>query len=286
MLGLGLGLELSHYAPATDEIPEGAFAFVVDTSLGADTDLAITLQISNTEEALVTWGDGSEDSYTGNGFITKTHTYDSDGEYTVYVEHVIGTYSNPSLASDDRVKMTKILQWGDYPGGNFSGYTSLATLPLNDQPDFGGAATTTISSFFRNADALVSGVGHWDTSATTGFAINIFRDCALFNEDLSGWDTSNWTSMGLTFFAAPSFNQSLGSWDISSCTTMSQMIQGSGMSTANYDATLIGWAAQAPNIQSNVVFSLGPKYTSAAQSARDLLTGTYGWTISDGGLQT
>ena len=58
------------------------------------------------------------------------------------------------------------------------------------------------------------------------------------------------------------------------------------MSTANYDATLIGWAAQAPNIQSNVVFSLGPKYTSAAQSARDLLTGTYGWTISDGGLQT
>jgi hypothetical protein len=64
------------------------------------------------------------------------------------------------------------------------------------------------------------------------------------------------------------------------------MIQGSGMSVENYSACLIGWAAQAPNIQNDVVLTLGPKYTSAAQSARNVLVNDFSWTINDGGLQT
>ena len=62
------------------------------------------------------------------------------------------------------------------------------------------------------------------------------------------------------------------------------MIEGSGLSTANYDKLLIGWAAQAPNIQTGVIFTRGPQYTSAAQAARNVLVGTYLWAINDGGL--
>jgi len=57
------------------------------------------------------------------------------------------------------------------------------------------------------------------------------------------------------------------------------------LSTTNYDNLLIGWAAQAPNIQSNVLFgAAGINRTSASLSAYNTLTTTYNWTITDAGL--
>jgi hypothetical protein len=56
------------------------------------------------------------------------------------------------------------------------------------------------------------------------------------------------------------------------------------LSTTNYDALLIGWAAQ--NVLSNRTVNFGnSQYTAggAAEAARNTLTTTYGWTISDGG---
>jgi len=62
------------------------------------------------------------------------------------------------------------------------------------------------------------------------------------------------------------------------------MLNNTALSDANYSSTLIGWAAQAPNIQSNVSLGAsGLNYDSNAASARALLTGTYGWTITDAG---
>jgi hypothetical protein len=55
------------------------------------------------------------------------------------------------------------------------------------------------------------------------------------------------------------------------------------LNTANYDAILIAWAAQA--VQDNVVAGFGSaKYSAgAAKDARDHLTGTHSWSITDGG---
>ena len=57
-----------------------------------------------------------------------------------------------------------------------------------------------------------------------------------------------------------------------------------GLSTASYDATLIGWAAQ--TVQSGLTCDFGnSQYTAggAAEAARKTLINTYGWTITDGG---
>ena len=49
-----------------------------------------------------------------------------------------------------------------------------------------------------------------------------------FNQDISGWDVSNVTSMSGMFFLATSFNQDIGDWDVSNVTNMHRMFGGGG----------------------------------------------------------
>lgn len=144
---------------------------------------------------------------------------------------------------------------------------------------------------FQNATSFnnggVGGVGagldQWVMSSATSLQ-SMFRSCPAFNQYLGSWDTSSVTDMRFMFNGASAFDQDLGSWNISSLTDASSMFTNSGLSTANYDALLIGWAGQAPNIQNGVVLSTIPvNFTTggAAEAGYNLLTGTYGWTIID-----
>jgi len=60
------------------------------------------------------------------------------------------------------------------------------------------------------------------------------------------------------------------------------MLEASGMSSANYGATLAGWASRTEP-QGLAFGATGIKYPSTAASARAKLTGTYHWRITDGG---
>jgi hypothetical protein len=65
---------------------------------------------------------------------------------------------------------------------------------------------------------------------------------------------------------------------------MNNMFEGIALSTSNYDSLLLGWSAQ--SVQNSVTFSGGNrKYSSAAASARQTLADTYGWNITDGGME-
>ena len=80
------------------------------------------------------------------------------------------------------------------------------------------------------------------------------------------------------------FNQNLNNWDVSAVTDMTDMLKYITLSTANYDALLLGWSVQ--RLQNEVVFSAGNStYSSSSQGARDTLTGTYNWTVTDGGVE-
>ena len=186
------------------------------------------------------------------------------------------------------------------------------------------SSVTNMSSMFTGAVYFNEDIGSWDTSNVTNMG-EIFYVAYRFNQDLSGWDTSsvttlaysfyqtgwyvsnlylglsgwnvsNVTSMNGTFMNCRYFNENLSSWNLASLNSSSalyQFMNGVTLSTTNYDALLNGWNANklaASNGVANWRTDLSPhfgnsKYTSAGSSARqDLID--YGWTITDGGLQT
>jgi hypothetical protein len=90
------------------------------------------------------------------------------------------------------------------------------------------------------------------------------------------------------FIGATSFNQDLSSWNINSLIDATNMFANTNLSTANYDALLIGWESQKPNIQQDVALGVGStQYTlgGAAETARNNLIDPlqFNWTITDGG---
>jgi hypothetical protein len=55
------------------------------------------------------------------------------------------------------------------------------------------------------------------------------------------------------------------------------------LSTGNYDQILLSWSAQ--TVLTNRSFLTSSKYSSAGLVGRNILTGTYTWSITDGGLE-
>ena len=110
----------------------------------------------------------------------------------------------------------------------------------------------------------------------------------VVNQPVQHLNTGKVSNLGSCFNGATSFNQSLAGWTIKSVTNAASFFgAGHGISRANYDATLIGWAAQTPNIPIGLTITFGTsQYTlgGAAEAARNVLIGApYNWTITDGG---
>jgi len=100
---------------------------------------------------------------------------------------------------------------------------------------------------------------------------------------IANWDFGNVAGFFNGVANATSWNEDISGWDVTSCTDFITAFLNTSMSQANYDALLIGWAAQ--SVQSNVTFGTSAQYTAggAAEAARNTLVNTYSWTITDGG---
>jgi len=73
---------------------------------------------------------------------------------------------------------------------------------------------------------------------------NMFSNAIAFNQPLGTWTTTSLSNLFNMFNGASSFNQSLGDWKISSFGLIRGLLDGTNLSTANYDQTLIDWSVQ------------------------------------------
>ena len=165
--------------------------------------------------------------------------------------------------------------------GNFNngGSASIANWDLSK--------VTTTASMFYGAGSFNQNVPDWDFSSCLTFS-QMFRNATSFNGTVTNWVTDSVQSFYFMLSGASAFNKDVSNWSIASLTDATGFMgQGSGFQSVNYNALLDsvnGWPSQS-TIQSNVTLSSMPTYTlfSNAQTGRNILTGTYGWTIVDQG---
>jgi hypothetical protein len=153
--------------------------------------------------------------------------------------------------------------------------------------DIGGWTTTALTdmrAMFENT-AFNYSLNSWDVSNVTDFR-DCFWDADAYNQPMDSWNTSSATNMGGMFYFANVFDQDISNFDMTGVTNLVNMFGGgSGLSTANYDALLIGWEAQV--LKSNETFHAGTSEYSAgaAATARQSIIDTYNWTINDSGQE-
>ena len=157
-----------------------------------------------------------------------------------------------------------------------------------DQPigSWNVSKVTDMNAMFGFATAFNQPIGSWDVSNVTNMAL-MFALANTFNQPIGSWNVSNVTDMVQMFSGATAFNQPIGSWNVIKVTNMIGMFNGVQLSTANYDALLIGWSTIEPNetpLQSNVSFWGGNSNYCSGSTARASIISTYGWTITDAGL--
>ena len=126
----------------------------------------------------------------------------------------------------------------------------------------------------------------WDTSNVTTMGSMFQNVDNVTSLDLTGFDTSSVTSFSSMFNGSGSLiTADISGFNIGSLTTgLSMFFLATAWTDSQYDDALVAWAAQAPSIQNNVPISFGnAKYQPSSAAARLVLTGTYNWSITDGG---
>lgn len=174
----------------------------------------------------------------------------------------------------------------DLSGFDTSAVTNMRTMMMDwpsmtsppDLSGFGTSACTNMAHMMRNWSSMTSppDLTSLDTSAVTDMTQMMDNWSSMTSPpDLSGFDTSactimsfmmrNWSSMGAVAPGVKDFN-------ITSLTDATDMMQGTTLTTAEYDALLANWAAQTINPNIPMHFG-GSQYTIAiAQADRDILT--------------
>jgi surface protein len=154
--------------------------------------------------------------------------------------------------------------------------------PLND---WDTSNITFMNAIFYNASSFNQHLNSWDTSKVQ-FMHYAFHGCVQFNGDIYSWDLTDAQNMSYMLYNCDSFDQSLAAWNIENVTNLNKIMQNAtGLSTSNYNLTLVSWAHQNVNSGLSVDFG-GSQYSAggAAEASRNILTSApNNWTISDGG---
>ena len=176
---------------------------------------------------------------------------------------------------------------GDISNWNTSSVTSMSTMFYNAtsfNQDIGAwnvSSVTAMPYMFAGAAAFNQDIGAWNTANVTSMW-EMFNQASSFNQYIGAWNTANVTNMSGMFFIASSFNQDVSAWDVSKVSNMTNMFEATSLSTNNYDVILNSWSQQA--LQANVAFGAGDINFCNGAAARQSILDTYGWTITDGGL--
>mgnify|MGYP003653939078 FL=1 len=266
------------------------FIFKINTNLGSGASFKYNPSSTTGVNYTIDYGDGTVVNYTSSGL--QTHTYSSGGIYIIKILYTSGVFGY-NFYKYDANKIIEVINWGTYSGLNsmfrcFRLCTNLTTISATDYPDL-----TNVISFnemFVGCTSLIfpSSISNWDVSNVQDFT-SCFR-LSLFDINISSWNLSSATTINRIVKDTP-FNQPIGAWSIPNVINVFNSFLNSNLDNNNYQNGIIGWTgwtsgAPTKTLKSNVSAHFGTaKYEIGGESedVRNYLTGTLGWTITDGG---
>lgn len=207
----------------------------------------------------------------------------------------IGSWDVASVTDMNRMFLGATAFNQDISGWEVSNVTNMhamfdsASAFNQDIGNWDVSSVTDMFAMFQRADSFNQPIGSWNVSNVTTMR-GMFAGASSFNQPVGNWDVSSVTDMSLMFSRATNFDQDLGEWDVSNVDdtesfddSFEGFLRNVELSSANYDALLIGWDQL--DLQDGLTFNAGSsQYTSAAQSARQAIINDDGWTINDGGI--
>ena len=222
--------------------------------------------------------DTSSATNMSNMFYNTAFNGDIDGWDVSNVTTMLGTFFGTTYSQS-------LNSWDVTGVLNFTRTFRNATVTANISSWVPSAATNMTSMF--HGGSFNGDISGWNVGNVERF-LDIFRENSTFNQDIGGWNMSSATTLQNFFYKSSQtlpFDQDVSLWDINQATNLTNLFTGlTGLSTANYDALLIAWAAQGAMSYSGTVNFGGSKYTAggAAETARTDLIGRWGG-ITDGG---
>ena len=171
-------------------------------------------------------------------------------------------------------------------------FLGCGTLTSLDVSSFVTTSVTNMRNMFQGCNALTSLDVTSFVTTSVGNMSSMFVSCTgLISLDVSSFSTGNVTDMSLMFQGCAALTSIVGVEDLditglNSIGDLNNFLTVGKMTTAQYDALLVKWEAQASGIPAMTASFGASKYTGggAAATARQDLIDIDGWSISDGGI--
>jgi len=293
------------------------FIFKINTALGDGlAEFTFSPDYAGAVNYTIDWGDSQTSTITT--VTDPTHTYSTGGIYTIKINITSGIINYSFIDSPDKLKVTELNNWGTYSGltsmnACFWTLTNIVLKPT-DYPNFSNctdfvnsfrevawdsgtvfsnysfSAATNIDLMFSSSPSSLNGITQADFSSVN-IANRAFNGNSNFNEDFTGTNLAP-TNMGQIFRLSTNFEgDGIKDIDISNTTDMYLAFATTSLTNQNYQDALIYWTGwngttATKTLQNNVPAHFGnAQFENGGQSedVRNYLTGTLGWTITDGG---